>query len=139
MQRRLVPLLFLLFGVAAWAAPPVSTGNAFQTPSGNIACVTSPPGEPLSLRCDLAVNEAKPPKRPRHCELDWGNAFALGETGRATRLCYGDTAAGEHPVLAYGATWKRGGVECVSSEKGLRCVNRDGHGFDLSRRKQRLF
>jgi hypothetical protein len=35
--------------------------------------------------------------------------------------------------LRYGAKWSRGGFTCTSKQIGLRCRNRGGHGFFLSR------
>ena len=35
--------------------------------------------------------------------------------------------------------WSRGGFTCKASSAGLRCSNRSGHGFFLSRTSQRVF
>jgi hypothetical protein len=42
-------------------------------------------------------------------------------------------------VAPYGVTGTFGGITCLSQESGLRCINRDGHGFQLARRKQSVF
>lgn len=39
-------------------------------------------------------------------------------------------------VAAYGETGRFGAISCTSSQKGLECRNRDGHGFFLSRARQ---
>ena len=39
------------------------------------------------------------------------------------------------PVLAYGRTWRGGVFTCLSQAIGLRCSNRVGHGFFLSRER----
>ena len=39
----------------------------------------------------------------------------------------------------YGVTGRFGGPVCHSSKKGLECRNEVGHGFFLSRSKQRVF
>jgi hypothetical protein len=36
-------------------------------------------------------------------------------------------------VAAYGKTWRRGGIMCVSRRSRLRCTNGSRHGFFLSR------
>jgi len=65
------------------------------------------------LRCDLLKNQARLPAKPKDCQLDWGNAFGLGERGKAQRLCVGDTVADPRlPVLAYGKVWSEGGFRC---------------------------
>ena len=54
--------------------------------------------------------------------------------------CAGDTAVLPNaPVLAYGRTWRRGGIVCRSRRTGLRCTNRSGHGFTLAREAWRIF
>jgi len=43
------------------------------------------------------------------------------------------------PALPYGGVWHGHGVFCISQEKGLTCLNQDGHGFFLSREVWREF
>jgi hypothetical protein len=112
----------------------------FQTPSHQIACLYSHvSGEPAALRCDVA-GVADPPKRPKSCRLDYGSAFGLGATGKARRLCAGDTVLNpKAEVLAYGRSRTLGPFTCTSRTSGLRCATHAGHGFELSRARQRLF
>jgi hypothetical protein len=42
-------------------------------------------------------------------------------------------------VLAYGASRTLGPFKCASRTTGLRCTTRAGHGFELSRSRQKLF
>ena len=42
-------------------------------------------------------------------------------------------------TLAYGKTRKYGSFSCTSQTSGLRCRNRSGHGFSLSRERYKLF
>ncbi len=126
----------LMVSATLRADPP---GDAFRMPSGNVSCVVTADESGAFLRCDLSENQARIPKPPQDCELDFGNAFALGLHGKATRLCAGDTVAGGHPVLAYGQTWSSRGFTCLSRKQGVRCTNADGHGFELSRKQQKLF
>jgi Family of unknown function (DUF6636) len=41
--------------------------------------------------------------------------------------------------LAYGNTWKRPGIRCAMRTTGLRCRNRDGHGFHIAQGDVRRF
>jgi hypothetical protein len=96
-------------------------------------------GQPSELRCDVA-DVRKLPKRPASCAQDYGMAFSLKATGRATRLCVGDTVLDpQAPVLAYGKTRRYGPFTCTAKTSGLRCTTRAGHGFVLSRQTQKLF
>ena len=142
MRRPILSLLlaFAAIVVALPAAAHAMTLTSFQTPSKKIACMYSRGGgEPASLRCDVA-DPAHRPKRPKSCELDYGSAFGLTATGRARRLCAGDTVLNpQAKVLAYGRTRHLGPFACTSRASGLRCTTKAGHGFDLSRTRQKLF
>jgi hypothetical protein len=114
----------------------------FHTPSGNIHCLAVASAAGNIMDCEiLAKVEAQPiAPRPADCELDWGNRFALGETGEAQLGCAGDTVRDDSgATLAYGNSFALGRITCASSEKGLECRNGDGHGFFLSRARQELF
>jgi hypothetical protein len=114
-----------------------SSLTMFQTPSHGIACAYST--SPSALRCDVA-DVASPPKRPQACELDYGSAFGLSATGRAKRLCAGDTVLNpKAKVLAYNKSRRLGPFTCTARTSGLRCTTKAGHGFVLSRRTQKLF
>jgi hypothetical protein len=135
--------LALLAALLLTLAGTASAGNVFvqfRTPSGNIGCGYSSGPVRASLRCDI-VSGLKPfPPRPRGCELDWGYGYAMGPTGRSAVVCAGDTAVARRSrVLRYGRTWARSGFRCVSRVAGLRCTNRSGHGFFLSRARSYRF
>jgi hypothetical protein len=108
----------------------------FRTPSGNIGCVyASDFGHRVSLRCDIRSGLKPRPAKPRSCELDWGDSYEMGVRGRVYVTCHGDTAIDPRShVLRYGTTWRKPGFVCTSKRVGLRCRNRSGHGFFLSRR-----
>jgi hypothetical protein len=116
--------------------------SGFRTPSNNIHCAYVPKGTASSrafLRCDI-FRRAGERKRPRGCEGDYGAGFSVRRTGRASILCISDTVYdARYRVLRYGRTWRRGGITCRSRESGLRCTNRSGHGFFLSRARQYTF
>jgi hypothetical protein len=65
----------------------------------------------------------------------------MAPTGRAHILCVGDTALNpKAKVLRYGQSKLFGGkFRCSSRTSGLRCQNRSGHGFFISREKQSIF
>jgi hypothetical protein len=117
------------------SSPAASTAPGFRTPSGNIVCAGT-------IRCDIASGLRPRPARPRGCPVDsdYGQGFELGRRGRARVVCAGDTVLGTRPpVLAYGRTWRRGGITCTSRSVGLTCRNLSGHGFFMSRERSRRF
>jgi hypothetical protein len=128
--------LAVLAGALVLAAPGQRPAfEFFRMPSGNIGCAYAARG--ATLRCDI-LSGLRPEPRGR-CELDW-TGLTVAATGRARPQCAGDTAVDlRSPVLRYGRTWRRGGITCRSATTGLRCSNRAGHGFFLSRARWRLF
>ena len=128
-------LVSVAAALAAGAQEQRQAFELFRTPSGNIGCAYATRG--LALRCDI-LSGLRPEPTAR-CELDW-TGLTLGATGRARPQCAGDTAVDRRaPVLAYGRTWRRGGIRCTSRLAGLRCVNRAARGFFLSRAAWRVF
>lgn len=122
----------LLLFLAAATAP--AQDIAIRSPSGNIHCLIS--GE---VRCDLADVASTLP-RPQDCTLDWGGAYGVGPTGPAAALCAGDTIRDpEARVLGYGQSVRRAGITCTSAKDGMTCRNAEGHGFTVSRLRQRIF
>jgi hypothetical protein len=120
----------------ALAAPAQAVIVQFRTPTSNIGCVySSEPGRSGPyLRCDILSGLKPKPRRPKGCTLDWTFGFELNRTGRARTVCAGDTAVNRHAkVLRYGHKWSVSGFSCTSRRTGLRCKNRSGHGFSLSR------
>jgi hypothetical protein len=140
------PAVLAALAAAALALAPAATStattsaDAFRTPSGHIACMYQHySGDPARLRCDVD-DVAHPAHRPKSCDLDYGSAFGLTRTGAAQRLCVGDTVDDpKAKVLNYGKTKHYGPFTCTSRTSGLRCTTAAGHGFDLSRARQRLF
>jgi hypothetical protein len=111
------------------AAPPAAfaTLRAFRSPSGAIGCLYyRDPDTPPVVRCDV---------------LGGGDhAWTVGATGRAKRIHVTDSAMDpQAPVLAYGKTRAFGRISCTSRQTGMTCRNRSGHGFTVSRGRQRLF
>lgn len=119
---------------SAVSAQPRMSG--FKTPSGNIVCVYFAG----SIRCDIGTGVRPLPRRPKDCDVDWGQGVSLARSGRAWIVCAGDTVMFvDVPTLAYGRTWKRGDITCVSRSVGLTCRNRSERGFFLSRERTRRF
>jgi hypothetical protein len=137
MRFLLVTALFLALAGSASAALFM-----FRTPSSNIGCIfTSEPsfGGP-ELRCDILSGLKPAPKRPRGCTLDWKYGYRIRPTGPALKVCAGDTAVNRRAkVVPYGAKWGRGAFTCLSWRAGLRCHNRSGHGFFLSKKHSYRF
>ncbi len=122
--------------LAVQSAGAAASWLSFQTPSRNIACSY----HSGILRCEIGGGLEPLPPKPVSCSLDWGYGLKLRLTGRAYVLCAGDTIRQpDAPVLAYGSTWRRSGLSCVSRTTGLTCRNAAGHGFFLSRKRWRRF
>lgn len=114
------------------------SADGFRSPTGNIQCMFF--DDDASVRCNIADKTTPLPPRPQDCELDWGNDFSLDETSRrGVLMCVGDTIVGDYPELAYGETFERGNISCVSERSGVTCTNVRGAGFALSRAQQLLF
>jgi hypothetical protein len=121
-------------------ATPAAGSTFFTSPSKKIGCLYFNLDGDRSVRCDLArVDDPKP--KPKACKLDYGHAFALGERGRAARICHGDTVRNPKArVLAYGKAKRFGPFTCrVRRTRGMRCTSKRGHGFELSRQRQKLW
>jgi hypothetical protein len=109
------------------AAPSL---KAFQSPSGNIACVMT---QKLA-RCDIAERDWKPPPHPASCPLDFGQGLELRSTGTAQFVCAGDTTLNPSaPTLDYGKSSQVGSITCTSAESGMSCSNSSGGSFRISR------
>jgi hypothetical protein len=114
----------------------------FRTPSSNIGCIYSaePGGSGPYLRCDILSGLKPAPTRPRGCTLDWKYGYRIRPTGPALKVCAGDTAVSPRAkVVPYGTKWSSGAFTCLSRKAGLRCRNRSGHGFFLSRKHSYRF
>jgi hypothetical protein len=110
----------------------------FVTPSGNIGCGYT--NEPKRyLRCDI-LRSSDMPAKPRSCDLDYGHAYGMNRRGKARVLCAGDTVVDRTArVLGYGEVKRIGGFKCKSKTTGLRCRNKSGHGWFLSRARINRF
>ncbi|WP_161882355.1 DUF6636 domain-containing protein [Deinococcus alpinitundrae] len=133
-------LVVLGLGCATASAQSTSLDDGFSLPSKRLQCQFAPDGPAFTLRCDVLEPAFKAPRQPADCTLAWGDSLGLDDNGKPYFTCHGDTVVDlARPVLAYGQVWRRGGINCVSSTAGVRCSNRDGHGFELARARYRLF
>jgi hypothetical protein len=133
-RRALVSAVVL---VALLAASATAEAFWFQTPSKAIACT----GDAKSIRCDTRFHTRfmSPAYKPKGCDVDWG-PLVMGPRTRAHVACVGDTALNpKAKVLHYGQSKLFGPFRCTSRTSGLRCQNRAGHGWFLSRQKQSRF
>jgi hypothetical protein len=130
----------LLFGLLI--ATPAAADDLlfFRSPSGNIHCLIAT-GEYAVARCDMTSLTPSFTTPPPDCDLDWGGSFEVTLTARQGSLgCVGDTVADPSAVeLGYGQTLSLGGFDCTSERSGMTCTNPAGHGFTLSKARQRLF
>ena len=129
--------LGLLLATSAAVAADYIT---FQSPTGNIQCGLYKDGAGATVRCDMSQLTPSYTKAPAGCEFDWGSSFALNSTGKGILACVSDPAGGpDSPVLGYGQAVSMGGISCVSAKTGMTCTNAAGHGFAISKAKQRLY
>jgi hypothetical protein len=134
-----VRAVLVVVAALALAVPARAFVTQFRTPSSNIGCVYSadPRLGGTYLRCDILSGLKPKPKRA--CELDL-TGYQMAPKGRSSVVCAGDTVVNRRaPALRYGSKWSRAGFTCTSRKSGLRCRNRSGHGFFLSRARSYRF
>jgi Family of unknown function (DUF6636) len=99
----------------------------FQTPSGNIVCNSD--DESMALACAVLSESTEKGQR----------IWTLGRTSRSRVAYVWGNIGTDVRVLEYGRTWRGDALTCTSRRTGLMCRNRVGHGFFLSRERQRIF
>jgi hypothetical protein len=118
--------------------PPAATGqpNFFTAPDGNIGCDIYD----FQARCDINDHTFSPPAKPTDCPLNWGDEVVVRTDQQGQFNCHIDSAFGDGPVLALGATISAGPMSCTSTPSGIGCRNsKTQHGFDISRQAYRLY
>lgn len=135
-------LIFLPLILSIFALGGLSAHADFQTPSENVVCSTraevNEKGGVTCLIRDINNKHIKP--RPRDCDGDWGNMFFVSATGKPQMACYSDYPFDFHPLtLNYGDTIKGKTYQCTSQKTGMTCMNKEQHGFTLSKESQKLF
>jgi len=136
-MRRALLLLATALIVTGALASSASAAGGFRSPTGNIGCA----GYGSSVRCDIRDTTNGRPSRPKSCDLDYGTAYGVGISSRkGYRLCVGDTVLDpRRPIRPYGTTWRFRSITCRIRLSGVTCTNAKGHGFFLSKARQRLF
>lgn len=128
MSRTLFAVLTASLVLLAAPASVAGKTRSFRTPSGNIACLYSSTGGPGAfLRCDV---------------LSEGDvAYRLKRRGHGRRIRVTDSVNDPRAwVLRYGRARAFGPFRCRSRVRGLTCRTRaNGHGFFVSRERQRAF
>ena len=136
---RWLAITVVALAVALSASASASASQAFVhflSPSHNIGCYLTKD----QARCDVLKRDWTIP-RPKGCpkDLDYGFGATLTPRGRGRSGCASDSALGAGPTLKYGKSISRFGFTCSSSTAGIRCRNRIGHGFFLSRQRYSLY
>jgi hypothetical protein len=108
-----------------WGKSATGSDWGFMTPSQNIVCNS----DEDAFRC-VVFSDATP---------DGQKAWTLSVSGRPTVAIVQANVGTDVPTLGYGRAWKRGRYSCISRRAGLTCQNHDGHGFELSRERRRVF
>lgn len=122
------------------ATPAAADYIEFKSPTGNIQCAIYSDRAGASVRCDMSELVPSYTRRPAGCEYDWGSSFAVDAVGKGYLACVSDAVAGpSSQVLGYGQAVSLGGISCVSAKTGMTCTNGDGHGFSISKAKQKLY
>lgn len=113
------------------AIPPDPSGAVtFVMPSGNVACIYTPPGGssvyvPLDGGPELSCDRAEPTYL-RFTLARAGPAMVMGDVGDPS--CCGGTS-----VLPYGTSLQLPPFTCTSAQSGLTCRRADGNGFLISK------
>jgi len=131
-------LLVVLTAIVALVAPATafasgSSSTFFRTPSGNIRCETWAYKGRTGVSCVVLSERIPKPYQQRTDYHLWTLDSGIGVLDDYTRWKPHST----YSVLRYGMTLKRGAVTCLSRISGLRCASRRGHGYFLSRQRQR--
>lgn len=131
----------LVTSVLGMAPPALADEDLhfFKSPSGNISCLVYPPDW---VRCDIQERDWSPPPRPADCpsQTGYGQGINIAATGRAEFVCAGDTTFEPTArTLNYGQSDRSATHVCTSEASGIRCENREGHGFVISRESYDLF
>ncbi len=126
----------------ALCASPACAQDAinFHSPSDNIQCAIFT-GDDAGVRCDMQDLTPSHRTAPPDCAFDWGSSFAVDARSRKGYVaCVSDTVADTNGLeLSYGKAISLGGVTCSSETSGMTCTNPAGHGFTISKARQKLF
>ena len=113
-----------------------------HTRANNIQCEMGGDPEIASMMCSL-TRRAGPLAQPKPADCDalWGHSYFLSERGPVQMLCRGRWTSNWPGNFKFeiGPGKQDAAISCTATRNTLQCTNRDGHGFYLSRRDQRVF
>jgi hypothetical protein len=106
----------------------------FRSPSGNINCTLSTPGNEIAARCEVVDHTWTAPP-PSDCHLNYGDRFYLTQAGGVVVGCYGqEFGPAPQETLGYGQSRTFGTITCDSEYTGMTCTDGStGHYFRVSR------
>ncbi|MFN8126654.1 MAG: DUF6636 domain-containing protein [Candidatus Nanopelagicales bacterium] len=110
----------------------------FHTPSGNIRCGMLKAQGRWSMRCDINQHDWRAPSGQTCREGDYGSSVGMGGKAASRFVCVSD-ALNPGKALPYGHSLSYGPFFCKSKVKGLKCWNKNAHGWFLSRQRYDLF
>lgn len=110
-------------------APPASGAQVmFMAPSGDIACIYTPPGgTDVYQTADGAAELSCDRNEPDYLRI------VMSELGPAQIVPTDERSCCSGEVIPYGDRWMDGPFICDVTEAGVRCSSTEGHGFTLSR------
>lgn len=124
------------------AHPASAESWTIATRSNNIHCDVGDDPRSSSLMCNIFRRSGPPAQpRPEACAAGWGHAFFIAERGPVKMLCL-EPWKNNWPgngKFEKGKSADFRGIVCSATRNTLACKNRDGHGFELSRKVQRVF
>ena len=126
-------LLALALALPGARFPGLLVQGGFMTQSGNIACNIGKLGP--GTNGPPAIGCAMYSKTTSAGIATWW----MRTTGPASFGYIQANPATDYPKLAYGRSYSWRGIRCTSAATGLTCRNVSGHGFFLSRQRQRVF
>ncbi len=135
-------LCFVVTAVCAMSAVQAYAEVGFKSPTGNIVCLGDYDGT-KGVECYIQKVDKATSKKPKGCQLDWGQLFFVSNVGKGQVVCHGDVPAALAydlvQTLPYGKTIRGHGWRCTSQKTGMICKNNKGSGFSLSRASQKVF
>ncbi len=141
MSRIIWPIIcFIAFIACNSASAQENLPQGFYTGEQNrVRCAVFESG----LNCEIDFTDWQPDEsEPEDCEFDRIKYVSMNQTGLAEGgwLCVSDTWMHEGiKELPHGQSWKHNNFSCDLTEKRLRCVNAGKHGWELSRKRVKLF
>jgi hypothetical protein len=128
----------LVFTTTALASFPSFVSKVgFRTPSGNIVCNAGPLiGRDGTISTAHALACVLFSQSGNRGQKTW---YLRDSERSGVTFVEGNIATEGIGVARYGHTWRWQGFRCSSRTTGLTCRNSAGHGFFLSRARQRRF